>query len=132
MIEVKKVLFVDADETVQNTIKKGLSRQNFEVYAATDCEKALHFIKDEKPDLVITDYKMPQMNGIELIKEAIQLDSSAGYILFTGNDITNEMQEAMNVGMIWKYIKKPQSARELKAVIEEGFIHFPIGTPELQ
>ncbi len=68
MSKTRKILVVDDDEKIGNLICHFLGRCSFEVHSVVDGIDAVEFLRDRHFDLIITDYSMPQMNGLELTK----------------------------------------------------------------
>jgi len=68
--------------------------------------------------VVISDMKMPQMNGIEFITRARQKRPNIHYYILTGFEITDEIQSALNSKIIRKYFRKPFNMNEISSEIE--------------
>jgi len=114
-----KILVIDNDPGALNIINQVLihSNANYEILNARSGSSALEIIKSENPDLIITDWDMPEMNGIELIK-ILQLNSNTNKIpIIMCSGIMLKMQDlvtALNAGAI-DYLKKPIEPIELLA-----------------
>jgi CheY-like chemotaxis protein len=117
-----RVLVVDDDPGALNAIKVGLMSLGYEVFTASDGEDALRIIQSseknhEPPDLLLTDFRMPGMTGLELIKSAREFIPGIKIILMTayGDDhIQNQTKKLGKCG----YIDKPFSPRILIRMIE--------------
>jgi len=94
-----------------NIIEKG-STPCSEIVCAYDGIDALEKLQDFKPDLMITDIQMPEMNGLELIKEAQSRDLCKRFILLTGFDHTEYLRKAIRCKVI-DYLLKPINKIEL-------------------
>jgi two-component system response regulator (stage 0 sporulation protein F) len=70
--------------------------------------------------VVISDMKMPGMNGIEFVKAAKKDFPDVSYFILTGFDITEELAEALKEGLINKYFRKPFNMKEVEASIGEA------------
>jgi two-component system, response regulator, stage 0 sporulation protein F len=70
--------------------------------------------------VVISDMKMPGMNGIEFVKAAKKDFPNVSYFILTGFDITEELAEALKEGLINKYFRKPFNMKEVEASIGEA------------
>lgn len=64
----KNILIVDDDETILHLLKRFFTREGFQVFVAKDGLEAIEKLKVKKPDIVLTDLKMPSLPGIELIR----------------------------------------------------------------
>lgn len=106
-MEKPKVLYVDDEEINLQLFKINLSKK-YKVLVADNGLKGLELIA-ENPDLkvVISDMKMPQMNGIEFISKAKENYPSISFFILTGYEITKEIQCALDEGLILKYFRKP-------------------------
>ena len=117
----KKIIAVDDEEIVLSTLKMLLNIEGFDnVEGFTSPQKALEYIKDNKPDLIISDFVMPQMNGIEFLSEAKKLYSDVSMILLTGYADKENAIKAINEVGIYKYIEKPWDNEDLLINIRNG------------
>ena len=64
------VLIVDDDRNTRETLKRGLTRAGYEIFTAEDGSKAVPILQERNVDLIITDYKMPGMDGLRLASTA--------------------------------------------------------------
>ncbi len=82
---VNKILIVDDEEDVRDMLYLSLSSMGYDVLNAEDGMKALQIFRDAHPQIVLTDIKMPGMDGIELLKELKREDPDAEVIMITGH-----------------------------------------------
>lgn len=110
------VLYVD-DEEPNRFLFKMTFMNDINVITVESALEALEKLK-ENPGIesVITDMRMPGMNGLEFVTEARKMFPKLQYYLLTGFDITNEIEVAVKGELIKKYFKKPFSRKE---IIEE-------------
>jgi len=111
-----KVLLVDDEEWVIQSLKYSMEWEDygFQVIGeASSADEALHFIDLHKPHLVITDIKMPGMNGLELIKRALSKDPAIQFIVASGHAEFVYAQRALHYGAIG-YCLKPFEENEIK------------------
>ncbi len=120
----KKILLIDDEELVVKSIEKLLKKQGYEVLVCKNGEDALAKIKDVKVDLVISDIRMPGMNGVEVIKkirEYLKMKGSAPVreIIITGyaEDDVNKEADALNVA---DYIYKPFDLRDFLNAVQKN------------
>lgn len=113
------ILIVDDSETQRQFLSYLLRHEHYEVYEAKDGKQGLMLANEKKPDLIITDILMPEIDGYEMvrrIKEEHQLDAQV--IFYTGNYQEAEAKHlADSFGSY--YIKKPANKRELLNLIKE-------------
>jgi len=112
----RKILVVDDEEIVRLSCLRTLMPHGCEVETANDGYEALAILRDRSFDIIITDFKMPDMDGIEFIDMLRQTAPSARLLLVTGyaTDEVREQAEAMGAS----YLAKPFSPQELCDAIE--------------
>lgn len=118
----KRILIVDDEETIAWGISKTLAQSDLgvETFYTTRATEALAMVNKEKYDLVITDIRMPDMSGIDLLKEVKEKYPDVGVVIMTAYGSTEVQQEASKRGSIF-YIEKPFDIKVLKKVISEFF-----------
>ena len=115
-MEKKRVLVVDDDEAMRIALRKLLVEEGYEVVDVDGAKSAQNLISLERFDLVISDIRMPEMNGIELLL-FIKRTKPIPVILITGFSELTETQEAYTLGAD-EFIPKPFKREELlEAVI---------------
>ena len=117
----KLIIAVDDEEIVLSTLKMLLSIEGFEnIETFTNPKLALEYIKTNKPDLILSDFIMPEMNGIEFLSAAKEFCSDTSMILLTGYADKENAIKAINEVGIYKYIEKPWDNEELLISIRNG------------
>ncbi len=111
-----RVLVVDDDRTLQLLLRLELSGEGFSVVSAGNGEEALSIVTADPPDIIILDYLMPDMNGIEVLKKFRQMPQviRTPVILLTGHDLGASEHEALEHGAD-HYMKKPFEVESLVA-----------------
>ena len=107
---MKKILFVDDDDELRKIFKIFILNLNIEYLQAQNGHEAVRIAHKEKPDLIIMDYKMPSMNGLEAIREIKSsiLTENIPIILYTGfaNEVDEESVKDMGcVEVLYKPIE---------------------------
>ena len=115
MIE-KTILVVDDDPGHRAALSKTLAKEGYGVHAVGSGAAALEFIRQEFVNLILTDLKMPQMDGVQLLKAAKTLYPEIEVILMTAFGTVNTAVEAMQEGA-YHYIEKPLKSAEVRAVV---------------
>ncbi|MGR3310161.1 MAG: sigma-54-dependent transcriptional regulator [Candidatus Brocadiales bacterium] len=116
----KKILIVEDNEYVLESIKLLLSKEGYSIATATDGHAAIELSKKERYDLVITDIKMPQMDGMELLQRLKGEFPDISVIMMTAFGSIKNAVGAMKMGAC-DYITKPVSSEEIKLVIQKVF-----------
>ena len=111
------ILVVDDDESARRLLASALRAQNHTCRAAGDAEEALRLLQERRADVVLCDWEMPGMSGLELCGRTRANDGEARYtyfILMTGHDDHQRLLEAMMAGAD-DYQRKPVVLEELEA-----------------
>jgi two-component system, OmpR family, KDP operon response regulator KdpE len=111
----KNILVVDDEAQITRVMKTSLSSQGYGIRTAGDGEEALQVLQDWSPDLIITDLRMPNMNGLELCRE-IRKESRVPIIVLSVKGEETIKVEALDAGAD-DYVTKPFSMNELTARI---------------
>jgi DNA-binding NtrC family response regulator len=110
-----RILVVDDEANARTALAELLRDEGFEVETAADAFKALGKVRDFAPELVITDLKMPGMDGIELVHRLGGADPSCAVIVMTAFGAVDSAVEAMQAGAV-DYLTKPLNFDELVIV----------------
>ena len=113
-----RVLYAEDDEGVRKNVYELLSLLFQEVYFAADGQEAHELFVRHQPDLVITDIKMPYLNGIELVKKIRETDKKAHIIIITAYTEVDYMLEAIELSLV-RYIVKPITEPKLFDALEK-------------
>lgn len=120
MRDKHKILYVD-DEVINLQIFELTFKNNYNILTAQSGQKGLEIIaKENDIKVVISDMRMPVMNGLEFIKSAKEIHPSVKFYILTGYDINEEIQEALDDGLILKYFKKPFNMDEIVSTINNS------------
>jgi DNA-binding response OmpR family regulator len=114
------ILLVDDEKGITEILKTGLEGRGFHVDAYNDSADALANFKSGKYDIVITDIRMPQMNGFELYREIRKIDEKVGICFFTAFDIYNdEFEKIFPQVRVKGFLKKPVTIAQIVARLKE-------------
>jgi len=119
-MERGKILIVDDEPLMQDFLLEALSRRKYQVDLADNGTTALHKIKAGKYDLIITDIRMPDVSGMEILKTAKGISPDMGVIMITAYGTIKNAVEAMKQGA-YDYITKPFSVDEIELVVDKFF-----------
>lgn len=117
-----KVLLVDDEPNILNSLRRQLQRfTNFEVETALSGRKGLEIIKASEPfSVVVSDMRMPEMDGTQFLKEVQTISPNTTRIMLTGDTGQSTAVEAINTGSIFRFLMKPCSTVDLAKAIEDG------------
>ncbi|MCI5146023.1 MAG: sigma-54-dependent Fis family transcriptional regulator [Candidatus Electrothrix sp. AR3] len=121
------ILIVDDEQSMRDFLGILFTREGYEVTSAADAVAALKISKKEKIDIVITDIRMPGMNGLELLKELKQRFPVLPVIMITAFASPDDAVQAMKSGA-FDYITKPFNVDEIVNVIKAAIQRKPTAT----
>jgi len=113
-----EILFVDDDKTILNMVEEYLAAFDYRVSIVDSGLKALELIKDKDFDVVFTDFKMPDIDGLELLAMIKEYRPATEVIIVTGHGSMESAIQAMKFGS-YDYIQKPFKLDVLKIVINK-------------
>ena len=112
------LLYVD-DEILNLTLFKHNFKKNYNVLTAESGEDGLKILKENQDiSVVISDMKMPGINGVEFVRKAKNNFPDISYYILTGFDINDEIANALNEKIIEKYFRKPFKKKEIEDSIK--------------
>ena len=115
----KKILVVDDEKAVTNALSEILMEHGYTCKKTTDPSAALDMIKAEPYVLVLSDIRMPELSGIELMKKAKEINPEIDFILITAVDHVDTALEAVKMGAC-DYITKPFNMEEIIASVDNA------------
>jgi DNA-binding NtrC family response regulator len=115
-----RILIVDDEEPVRVSLRKALAQQNVIIEEAGSGESALHILSQSSFDLVLTDIRMGEMSGVDLLAEIRELWPDVVVILLTGYASLESAIQALRRGA-HDYLLKPASIHEVRSSVREAF-----------
>ena len=113
---MSKLLIVDDEIDIREFAKNFFRKRNIDVLTAAGGKEALGIIDREKPDLVLLDVRMEEMNGLEVLRTLRNQKNNVKVIMVTGVENGEAIKEARDLGVIG-YIHKPLVLEELEKVV---------------
>lgn len=114
---MKSILVIDDEKSIRDMLRAGLTQYGYNYYEAPDGKSGIEIYKKTRPDIVLTDVKMPEMSGIELTKHLKGIESDADVVIMTGYGSEELVIEALRSGAA-NYIKKPITLNELFNILD--------------
>ncbi len=115
-----KIIIIDDDESTRETLTTYLTDElNYETYSADCGRKGVELVKKINPDLVISDVNMPDISGLEVLKQVKDIDELIQVIIITAFDDMNSTIQAMQKGA-YDYLEKPVDINRLKISINRS------------
>lgn len=113
---MKKILIVDDEKPISDIIKFNLTKEGYDTVTAFDGKEAVAVFEEEKPDLIILDLMLPELDGLEVAKE-IRKTSHIPIIMLSAKDSEFDKVIGLEIGAD-DYVTKPFSNRELLARVK--------------
>jgi DNA-binding NtrC family response regulator len=112
-----RILFVDDDNDILMMVEQYLQMQGYDVTTVNSGLKALDLIREEEVQIIFSDYKMPEFNGLELLAAVKQFNPMIEVIIVTGYGSMESAVQAMKFGC-YDYLQKPFKLEHLKLIID--------------
>ncbi len=116
---MKSVLIIDDDPLIRKTLLAHLSRQGFDVHQAEDGEEGIKKFQEIAPELVLLDIRLPDMDGLEVLRQIKDLSKKSYVLVMTAYDDMKTTVEAIKLGA-FEYLVKPLSSIDLDLTIEKA------------
>ncbi len=119
-MDKKLILVVEDEETTRDVIAQALDIFGYDTILAENGKIALEKYDEHKPDMVISDIYMPEMNGLDLLKALRKKNNKLPVVLITGYDIQEAHKNAKTYG-VTAMLLKPFRLQQLKDILEKEF-----------
>jgi len=127
MDKTYKVLFVDDEINVLNSLKRGLFEEEYECLFASSGKEALQILENEDVAVIVSDMRMPEMNGLQLLKTVKWLFPDIVCIVLSGYTQLQQILATINQVDIFKFITKPWKLEdEFKVIINQALDYYKI------
>ncbi len=120
------VLFVDDEANILKALQRLLRNEACRVLTAGRGSEALDLLERERPQVVVSDQRMPEVSGVDLLQAVRQRHPDVIRILLTGYTEMTVAVEAINRGEIFRLVTKPWNDEELKATLRQAFDTFDL------
>jgi two-component system, NtrC family, response regulator AtoC len=117
--EHKQILVVDDEPNLRRVLSAQLERDGYDVHTAEDGEQALTILKEHHIDLVITDLRMPRIDGMELLRRTQKMDADLPVVMITAHGTVDNAVEALKTGA-FDYLTKPFDQVEVRTIVAKA------------
>jgi len=124
---MSKVLVVDDKQMMRDSVTATLSREGMQAISASSGPAALRLAARHRPAAIVTDLKMPEMDGIELLQKVRELDPELPVILMTAFATVDTAVRALKLGA-FDYVQKPFEGETLAAAVRRAVQHYALVT----
>ena len=118
-----KIMIVDDEPANLRTLER-LFRQDYQVVTALSGDEALTLLEQHDVALLISDQRMPAMTGIELMMSTVALRPQMVKILLTGYTDIDALIDAINSGLVYRYLTKPWKNDDLRLTVSRALEHY--------
>jgi len=119
--EPGRLLLVDDEVNVLRSLTRALDREGWTVKTATDGATALDLARAFEPQVIISDFQMPGMSGVEFLARAKALIPTSQRIILTGQADQRAVTDAINRSEVFRFVSKPWDSEELIQIIRSAF-----------
>ncbi len=121
-----RLLLVDDEENILKSIRRVLRRGDWEIETALDAETGLRVLERFAPEVVISDFRMPGMNGVEFLTRVKEQVPRVQRIMLTGQADQQAIEEAINRSEIFRFISKPWNDSHLVLTVKSAFEQYAL------
>ena len=114
-----RILFVDDEERIVTALRS-IFRANYHVFTATNGPEALEFVRKFQPHVVVSDQRMPQMTGVDLLRRVKGIAPNTVRMLLTGYSDLAAIVGSINDGEVFRFISKPWDNQEIQNTVAEA------------
>lgn len=115
------ILIVDDEEMVITSVRAFLQLETeYRIMGITSPEEAVRFLETNPVEVIVSDYLMPRMNGLQLLAKAKELQPEAARVLLTGHSDKQSAIQAINEVGLFQYLEKPWDNAQLLLVIQSA------------
>ena len=117
------ILCVDDEEKILKTLQRSLRTEGYKVLTALNGPQALNLLREERVDLIISDQRMPDMTGAELLSIVRKKYPNVISIVLSGYTDFDALVKSVNEGEIFRFLYKPWDDKELKSIVSLALKH---------
>lgn len=124
---MKPCTLLAVDDEIENieSIKRALRREaRLTILGTTHPQEALEIFQTEKIHILITDQRMPELSGTELLREVVSISPDTVRIILTAYTDVQEILDAINMGHVYSYIIKPWNPEEVRTVVQQARLFY--------
>jgi phosphoserine phosphatase RsbU/P len=118
------ILFVDDESDILHSLERFLRREEYRKFFLDNAAGALELLAGTPVDLVVSDLRMPGMNGLELIKEVKRLYPGTLRMIVSGSQDIEQIIESVNKGEIFRFIPKPVEPESFKNILNDALDYY--------
>ena len=117
------VLCVDDEPSILKALRRVFLDEDFELLVAGSGDEGLEVVRERDVDLILSDFRMPNMDGVEFLSRVKELQSESMRIVLSGYADIKLIVTALNEGEIYRFISKPWNDNELRDIVHKALSH---------
>ena len=125
-MEKRTILFVDDEEKLLRSLKRGLMDEPYNSLFANGGKEALEILKNNDVHVLVTDMRMPEMDGLQLLRRVKENYPHIIRMVLSGYTQITTLLTAINEGEIYKFITKPWNLEEFKPAIRQAIEYYDL------
>jgi DNA-binding response OmpR family regulator len=125
----EKILVVDDDRSIRVLLSQCLEEAGYKVTSAIDGSQALQKVKEDTFDLILLDMKLPDIDGLQVLKDLLNINSEQIVVIITAYGTIETAVEAMKLGAS-DYLQKPFTPEEILAIVQHNLTKRTVFRPE--
>lgn len=122
------ILILDDESAVLHSLRETLERFGYTILVSQSPLEALEIVRDHSLSVILSDMRMPEMNGLDFLQHCEAIRPEATRVLITAMLSFSSVLKAMNSGAIFRFIPKPWEHAELLAAVKDALAHFQLVT----
>jgi sigma-B regulation protein RsbU (phosphoserine phosphatase) len=122
------VLFVDDEPDILSSLSRFLKREPYRKLIAESGASALALMDEAEVDIIVSDLRMPGMNGLELISEVKRRKPGTVRMMLSGSQDIDQIIEAINTGEVFRFIPKPVEPDSFRAIVNDAIDYYRLKT----
>ena len=127
-IEQLTILFVDDETSILNALRRFLRKEKYQTLFAGSGKEALEVLTTQTVDIIVTDLRMPEMSGLELIYEVKRLYPDTVRIILSASRDVEETIDSINAGEIFRFVPKPLDPEPFKQILLDATEYYLLTT----
>ena len=120
------VLVFDDEENILRSVERIFINDSFGISTTTSVKAAFEILEKEKIKVIISDHRMPEISGVEFLRQVKERFPDVVRILFTGYADVSAAEEAINISQVYRFINKPWNVTELKGIIYQAIQYYDL------
>jgi two-component system response regulator (stage 0 sporulation protein F) len=115
-----KILIIDDEADLRDLMKEVLEEEGYQVFCAANGADGIQLNEAMNPDVILLDLRMPEMDGIETLRNIRKTDGTVNVVILTGYGCPDTIRDAADLN-VSEYLSKPFENRELSSIIGKAF-----------